>query len=439
MISKPVSGTSSPTARVPFLHFHSLDYQHSLSFLLSVGFMWEFRGTLTSFAWDSCFQNMSSMRCLRRWDDNVRRLATSISSPLRAIHTKPIPGHSMSGVVATELPQQNVRPMTERNISAGPFAVARFLVGLFSDFERRRDPPSETKNQHARLITIRGSHYCEKGRWTMDLVEADQTSPVYYTEDPHPLGFHAFATVAATKNSGSITPCLLLDPISTTAGPSENSPEIISDTAQLMRKFLPSLYPHDIKHEVEAFEDFLGERLGPTLRVFAYNLLLEPKYHNVVVTLMTNDTTKVEKFLFNKMIGNGISAAVRKVMKINDTTAELSRAVMFEVFDLVSNKLKEGTGEYIMDTKEKRYGFTAADLTFAALASPFVPVPERAEFNFDEEVIPDKLRSVMKELLGTLAGQHVLRMYSKHRLTEKGQTLASIKGVDRNKWPLTFW
>lgn len=349
---------------------------------------------------------------------------------------------STDATIAATLPQQNGRPMERKHISSGPLSVAKFLVGLFTDFERRRDPPSSTKTQHARLITIRGSHYCEKGRWVMDLVEADETSPIYYTEDPHPPGFHAFASVEASKDKGSITPCVVLDdPMATSSMKGEQN-EFIADSTVMLRRFLPHLYPTEIKEDVIAMEDLLGEELGPTLRVVAYHYMLaEPKYQASVIELMTgDDATSIEKFLFAKMFSVGIAPAMRKSMKINEDSAAASKTALQEVFSMVSKRLQENGGEYLMDSTaadKTSYGFTAADLTFAALASPLIRPPERAPFNWTDDEMAPALLAFQKELSETIAGKFALRIYAKHRPTDQGR-IASIKCVDRNARPFPF-
>ena len=77
--------------------------------------------------------------------------------------------------------------------------------------------------------------------------------------------------------------------------------------------------------------------------------------------------------------------------------------------------------EEVHNTTNGKVGFTAADLTFAALASPIIDPPELANtlykhhIDFDKDM-PKELVDLKYELRQTLAGQHVLQMYKKHRL-----------------------
>lgn len=333
-------------------------------------------------------------------------------------------------------PKQNLRPTKARHLQSGPMAVVGFFVNLFADFERRRPPPlTPGKTRHARLMTIRGSHYCEKGRWVMDLVEADTNSNIYYTEDPHPPGFHTFATVKASRDNGSITPSIVLDPIE-----EGGEVEYIAESTTILRRFLPILYPTEIKDQVMKMEDLIGAKLGPSVRVFMYNALLEPKHHPLIIKLMSKDATLVEQILFDKMFAVGIAPVIRKSMKVNSENAELSKTAIREVFDMVTERLQNNGGKYLMDVPNvPSYGFTAADLTFSSLASDLVFPPERADFQALANDRPEVITAFTDSLHPTLAAKHVLRMYQIHRPTNNETKLSSIKAVDRNKNPLRFW
>ena len=59
--------------------------------------------------------------------------------------------------------------------------------------------------------------------------------------------------------------------------------------------------------------------------------------------------------------------------------------------------------------------FTAADLTFAALFSPFVWPAEYAEFSAPEDEVPAGLKAIIDEHRARPAGKHALAMYRLHR------------------------
>lgn len=334
------------------------------------------------------------------------------------------------------LPVQNIRPTKARHIQRGPLVVAKFFVDRFASFTGRRDPPGTGKTQHARLVTIKVSHYCEKGRWALDLVEADSNSPIYYTEDPHPPAFHTFASVTASQDRYSITPLVILDP---PAGSFSGSPECIANSDVLLRRFCPFLYPKEIEQEVMAMEDMLGERLGPTIRVYCYHNMLQPNYYDTMIQMTAGDTTRVERFLFEKMLTKGIAKAIRKAMSIDANSSALSEKVIQDFFDELSDRLQQNGGRYLMDSAQHSYGFTAADLTLAALASPLLRPPELAKFTCSDEDLPPHVLAFANKLRQTAAGKHVLEMYAKHRIVDKATMtdVVTIKSVnrDRTPWP----
>ena len=77
---------------------------------------------------------------------------------------------------------QDTKPVRSKNLRTGPLAVVKVVYKLFSTIDKR-PPPSAKKSIHLRLITIRVSHFCEKGRWALDLLDEDESSPYWYTED----------------------------------------------------------------------------------------------------------------------------------------------------------------------------------------------------------------------------------------------------------------
>lgn len=335
-----------------------------------------------------------------------------------------------------DLPVQDIRPTKARQLQ-GPLRVAKFLVDTFAYNGKnppRRDPPSASKTQHLRLITIKVSHYCEKVRWGLDLLESDNNdSPIYYTEDAHPPAMHAFATIAASQDQCSITPMV----INTEDGVCYAKSDVI------LRKFCPFLYPTDIAQEVRDMEDDLGARLGATIRAYAYEYMLMPENHEALVGICANDTTKIERVLFDKMLDKGISKGMRKAMGISAESAARSKTAIRQVFAELSTRLENNGGQFLLDesSRNKSYGFTAADLTFAALASPLLRPPElAANFSCSDDQLPKNLFEFANELKATTAGKHVLKMYAQYRLptpttSKNANSVVALKSVNRNRTP----
>lgn len=320
----------------------------------------------------------------------------------------------------------DTRPMKANHIK-GPFAVAKWISLSFSSVGER-GPPSTAKTLHLRLITIAVSHFCEKARWALDAVEADPSSPIYYTEDAHASAFHAFHSVPASSDRTSVTPMIVY--------PGKDA-KIIFKSNEIIRELRPDLYPPEIDVEVTKLEQELGERLGAALRCHAYNLLLQPQYHAACVTTLSPECVpRVEAFLLDKMLPHGIALAMRKSLKINQETAEWSEQEMVKVFEEMSERLEKlPANAYLCDTPTKSYGFTAADLTLAALASRYIRPPEMAYFEVSKGITPPGILSIGDKLRGTAAGQHVLRMYREHRPLVDG--VVAPKTVNQNRWPIS--
>ena len=147
---------------------------------------------------------------------------------------------------------QDLPPMRARDVQTGALGVIRIFYNMFSTV-RKLDPPSATKTIHLRLITMRASHFCEKARWALDLLDDDENSPYWYTEDTHPTGLHAFETVKASNDKASITPIVVM------------GDEVFIKSNAIVQKFCPQLYPSD---KVREMEIDMGNRLGAPIRVF---------------------------------------------------------------------------------------------------------------------------------------------------------------------------
>ena len=332
------------------------------------------------------------------------------------------------------LPLENATPSNAKRLSSGPLAVAKFLIETFSTV-RPRDPPSPHKTCHLRLITISASHFCEKTRFVLDLLEARDDNPYYYTEDSHPPAFHAYETLKASNNQVSMTPMVLFH-----HKDDGGESKMIHGSTCVNQHFMPELYPPDIREEVERVEADLGQRLGATVRCFCYyHLLTDPnKNHDAIVQLCADPqkVATIESIVFDKFLERGMAKGIQKAVGVTQEACEVSEAAIRTVFAEWSQRLEETGGKYLLDSgPTSSYGFTAADLTFAALASPLIRPPELKQWQIPLEDTPPILRTMSHELQATRAGQHVLKIYAKHRLPN-GEPYVTMKGTDRSKWPL---
>ena len=341
------------------------------------------------------------------------------------------------------LPPENIRPTPIE----GPFKTAKRLVEIFSTNHRQRDPPSPFKTRHIRLITVGLSHYCEKLRWALDLLESDPKNPYYYTEDAHPPALQAIATSAATNGNATMTPMVLYtdkEEEETSSGLGACTVErVLYDSQEILVELCPFLYPPPIQAEIREMEQYLGTHLGATIRCFMYFYLLQNQNHKLLIQMAKSNTSTIESILFEQMLGRGIAQGMKRAMKINKQSAHTSLQSMRGVFAKLSHQLtivENGhvrKRHYLMDTTEISYGLTSADLTLCALAAPLLAPPETHEFYVHHDsLFPKEILEAKQELLQTLAGQHVLHIYRQHRFNGNGPSSESyLKVVNRDRLP----
>jgi glutathione S-transferase len=369
------------------------------------------------------------------------------------------------------LPLMDLEPMRASDIQSGPLGVARVIIALFSRTGVRDPPPppprttdknenkdKDTNNQqdnstkprkkmqHVRLITIAASHYCEKVRWGLDMLEQagagdsrtnKEQSEFYYTEDGHPPAFGAFATVPASNDQASATPMIVFP-----------DGRFLCQSDVILYEFCPFLYPTEISRQVVAFELDIGIRLAAAIRLCFYHRFLDPsskEYYPALVDHLCLHSSRIEKILFRLMLDKGIDQGIRNAMQTSDENARKSKAMIRQVFAQVSNRLQQSGGRldnsYLMDTGPTKYGFTAADLTFAATVYPILRPPEMSHFfadGMDEDRFPPDFLEFGRELRATVAGQHALNMYAQHRpvsFSSDGKVVMKSGGYrDRMPW-----
>jgi glutathione S-transferase len=330
----------------------------------------------------------------------------------------------------------DMKPTTEQEIQGKlPLRVARMIIKMFSRVGQR-EPPSLEKSQHVRLISVAVSHYVEKARWALDLLEESKDSPVYYTEDLHAPAFSAYFTLPASKNKASQTPMLVRSDDDATWG----SDAILQELCSGDNGSPINLYPSEVKEEIMSLEDELGRCVGASGRCVAYGNLLDKskKYYSTVIKMATKNCSNVEQKVFGGMFDKGIDKALIDLMNINDETLEAAEQELRKMFAELSDRLEKNGGEYLMDTPTRKFGFTAADLTLAALVYFIVRPPEVEPLLVPQDELPPKLTELFNELAASKAGRHVLKVYKEHRPVD-GQGKILLKNVNQNRNPFKLW
>lgn len=200
-----------------------------------------------------------------------------------------------------------------------------------------------------RLVTIPISHYCEKARWALE------RAGLPYREEPHVQGLHR---LYARRAGGSSTVPVLVTP----EGAIGESEQIL---AWVDRRSAPErrLLPEDGAERDLVLELARGfdERLGPCGRRLIYvrmfgqpELLL--RYNNQGVPRWEDRALRHGLPLARSFINRALG--IVPGIEIED------ERVVWREFDAVAQLISDGR-PYL--TGER---FTAADLTFAALAAP---------------------------------------------------------------------
>jgi glutathione S-transferase len=246
-----------------------------------------------------------------------------------------------------------------------------------------------------RLITIPVSHYCEKARWALELGGVD------FREERHPPVLHVRAAKLG-RPAGHSTPVLVADG------------RVFPDSTDILQ-FLQaehgqiwSPYPSDsrLRKEVEDLEELFDTRLGPHTRRLAYFHLL--KHRGLFLTSALAGVASGERVVFTAL-APVIAFLMRRGMNINSESAERSLGRVREVFAEVGDRLADGR-TYLVGRS-----FSAADLTFAALAAPVVLPPNYGSPLPSLDELPEGMLSVVEACRATPAGEFALTMYRDHR------------------------
>lgn len=244
------------------------------------------------------------------------------------------------------------------------------------------------------LVTIPISHFCEKARWALD------RAGVEYEERAHLQVLHR---IAVRRAGGDRTvPVLVCG--DTVLADSADILEWADARAPADRR----LYPDDSVQAaaVRALERDFDERLGPSSRLWMY------------------DSIRGRRKLVRRYAPTGVPAWERlglplahgTVAKIIDRhfaiTSESAAAALRDVrdtFDDVAARLEDGRPYLIGDR------FSAADLTYAALAAAVLMPPEYGVPLPQPDELPPAMAAVVRELREHPAGQHGLRMFREER------------------------
>lgn len=247
----------------------------------------------------------------------------------------------------------------------------------------------------ARLVTIPISHFCEKARWALDRAGVD------YVEEPHLQLIHILA--ARRAGGGRTVPVFV-----TSEG------QVLPESTAILRwsdtRVEPErrLYPEgDLGAQAATLEAWLDDGFGPDGRVWMYHQTL-PVVHDLERWAVWG-IPRWEKRFF-RMGGPAIEMAMRRYLRVDAATSAAALQRVDAVFDEVATRVSDGRRFLLGDQ------FTAADLTFAALAAPMILPVRYGSPLPPPEAMPDAAAREVGRLRDHPAGVFADRLYREERV-----------------------
>jgi glutathione S-transferase len=206
-----------------------------------------------------------------------------------------------------------------------------------------------------RLITIPISHYCEKARWAL------ARAGLPYREERHVQGVHR---LAARRAGGGSTVPVLVTPDGA-IGESAQILEWIDERTPQPRRLFPSdgAERADAQRLCARFD----EQLGPPARRLIYVHMLADR---PLATRFNNAGVPRWEDRAMRLGFPAIERVIRRALDIRPGVEVADEAAVWRELDFAAGLLADGRAHLCGER------FSAADLTFAALAAPVLVPPE---------------------------------------------------------------
>jgi glutathione S-transferase len=261
-----------------------------------------------------------------------------------------------------------------------------------------------------RLITIPISHYCEKARWALE------RAGIPYSEERHVQGVHRL--VSRRAGGGSTVPVLI-------------APEgVFAESEQIVAyadEFLPEelrLFPAEpaLRAEVETLSRRLDEGLGPDGRRLMYTHMLE--HRRLMLKVNCQGVPRWERLALKALWPLAVRLGKRE-LGIDPASAAADERRVRDAFDAVAERLADGR-RYLCGDR-----FTAADLTFAALAAAVLVPPQYGVPLPQPDVLPPVTASAVRAFRAHPAGAYALGLFRDERRRSIGELRETEKTARR--------
>lgn len=245
-----------------------------------------------------------------------------------------------------------------------------------------------------RLITIPISHYCEKARWALD------RAGLPYREERHVQGVHRL--VARRAGGGTTVPVLV------------TPDEVVAESEDILiwadRRTPPEhrLFPEEPGQRAEVLRlcRRFDAELGPRGRRLIYIHTL-PQRH-MVLRFNNQGVPPWE----DRLIRYGwplVIPFMRRVLDIQPGIEVEDEGVVWREFDFAAEALEQH-GPYLCGER-----FTAADLTFAALAAAVIAPPVYGVKLPQPEEVDQATSSLVQRAREHPAGAYALKLFRELR------------------------
>jgi glutathione S-transferase len=245
-----------------------------------------------------------------------------------------------------------------------------------------------------RLVTIPISHYCEKARWGLERARLD------YREERHVQGVHRLA--ARRAGGGSTVPVLVTSEAS--IGESRQILEWIDERLPLERRLFPA--EQHSRDEVDRLCRRFDDALGPSARRLIYVHMLRDR---PLALRFNNDGVPSWEERTLRLGWPAFELLIKRALRIDAASERDDELIVWRELDYAAQLLADGR-PYLCGER-----FTAADLTFAALAAAVivppvygVTLPQPAQMRADTAALVERAREHP-------AGAYALSLFARRR------------------------